>query len=69
MILIPSIFDVTANENACYKCNELEWKIKVGNSKIKVGNSNNKVGNSNNKVGNSKIKVGISKNKVWKFKE
>ena len=24
MILIPSIFDVTANENACYKRNELK---------------------------------------------
>ena len=24
MILMPQIFDVTANENACYKCNELE---------------------------------------------
>ena len=24
MILMPQIFDVTANENACYKRNELE---------------------------------------------
>ena len=24
LILMPQIFDVTANENACYKCNELE---------------------------------------------
>ena len=26
MILMPQIFDVTANENARYKRNELEWK-------------------------------------------
>ena len=25
MILMPQIFDVTANENARYKRNELEW--------------------------------------------
>ena len=24
---MPQIFDVTANENACYKRNELEFKI------------------------------------------
>ena len=75
LILIPSIFDVTVNENACYKRNELEWKIKVRNSKIKVGNSNNKVGflkiqvgYSNNKVGNSKIQVQNWKHKVWNSK-
>ena len=27
MILMPQIFDVTANENACYKRNELEFSI------------------------------------------
>ena len=27
MILMPQIFDVTANENARYKRNELEWNI------------------------------------------
>ena len=26
MILMPQIFDVTANENACYKQNELEYE-------------------------------------------
>ena len=28
MILMPQIFDVTANENARYKCNELECIVK-----------------------------------------
>ena len=27
MILMPQIFDVTANENARYKRNELEWNV------------------------------------------
>ena len=27
MILMSQIFDVTANENAHYKCNELEYKM------------------------------------------
>ena len=27
MILMPQIFDVTANENARYKRNELEWSF------------------------------------------
>ena len=27
MILMPQIFDVTANENARYKRNELEWRV------------------------------------------
>ena len=26
MILMPQIFDLTANENVCYKHNELEWE-------------------------------------------
>ena len=29
MILMPQIFDVTANENARYKRNELEWCVIV----------------------------------------
>ena len=29
MILMPQIFDVTANENARYKCNELECCIQA----------------------------------------
>ena len=29
MILMPQIFDVTANENARYKRNELEWLLNV----------------------------------------
>ena len=29
MILMPQIFDVTANENACYKRNELECYINI----------------------------------------
>ena len=28
MILMPQIFDVTANENKVYKSNELEFKVK-----------------------------------------
>ena len=31
MILMPQIFDVTANENACYKRNELESDISTLN--------------------------------------
>ena len=30
MILMPQIFDVTANENARYKRNELEMKFSAG---------------------------------------
>ena len=30
MILLPQIFDVTANENARYKRNELEFMFAVG---------------------------------------
>ena len=33
MILMPQIFDVTANENARYKRNELEWCFRVYGSK------------------------------------
>ena len=29
MILMPQIFDVTANENAHYKCNELEYRLSL----------------------------------------
>ena len=29
MILIPQIFDVTANDNARYKRNELEYNVSV----------------------------------------
>ena len=29
MILMPQIFDVTANENACYKLNELEFMLLI----------------------------------------
>ena len=32
MILMPQIFDVTANENARYKRNELECIMKILNS-------------------------------------
>ena len=37
MILMPQIFNVTANENARYKCNELEIapKVKVFQKKVK----------------------------------
>ncbi len=31
MILMPQIFEVTANENARYKRNELEWYIHIFN--------------------------------------
>ena len=31
MILMPQIFDVTANENALYKRNELEYHFTVAN--------------------------------------
>ena len=32
MILMPQIFDVTANENARYKRNEFEWLIMAATS-------------------------------------
>ena len=36
MILMPQIFDVIANENACYKRNELEYDIAViGSNRVK----------------------------------
>ena len=36
MILMPQIFDVTANENARYKRNELEWLFNVTINDISV---------------------------------
>ena len=37
MILMPQIFDVTANENARYKRNELEYSIHVHANILRSG--------------------------------
>ena len=37
MILMPQIFDVTANENARYKRNELEYDVPLLNTSVREG--------------------------------